>query len=245
MAQRHMDRLRSFDTSFLTNERGGAHMAIGAVLMFAGEAPAEADLFTHVGARLHQVPRLRQRLCARRSTSARRTGSTTDFQLRNHFADTLPAPGTEEQFRELAGGCWSRRSTVRPLWELNVVEGFADERFAIVYRTHHAMADGISAVDIGMLLFDVEPRGRAGSPPGAWRPPAPGGGPPRRRAARPLRHRRPADPLGPPRGRAPERAWRSAVDGLIGVWEVTLNLLARRRGADEPRGSAGGGASTG
>ena len=115
-----------------------------------------------------------------------------------------------------------------PLWELNVVEGFEDDRFAIVYRTHHAMADGISAVDIGMLLFDVEPRARAGSPPGALAaPPAPGS----RRAAR----GRGARASSPPSGRLaawvrrcgerPERAWRSAVDGLIGVWEVTLNLL--------------------
>jgi diacylglycerol O-acyltransferase len=225
-----LERLSSFDTSFLTNERGGAHMAIGAVLMFAGEAPAEVDLFTHVGARLHQVPRLRQRLCA----PPLKLGTpywTPDpaFELRHHLRrHVLPAPGTEEQFRDLVGRLLEPPlDRGRPLWELNVVEGFADERFAIVYRTHHAMADGISAVDIGMLLFDVEPRAEPDRHQEPWQaPPVPGVGALLGGAVRGLFAtvgrlvhwvRRTID--------RPGRAWRSAVDGLIGVWEVTLNLL--------------------
>jgi diacylglycerol O-acyltransferase len=225
-----LERLSSFDTSFLTNERGGAHMAIGAVLMFAGEAPDEADLFTHVGARLHQVPRLRQRLCA----PPLHLGTPywiedPDFELHRHLRrHVLPAPGTEEQFRELVGRLLEPPlDRGRPLWELNVVEGFEDERFAIVYRTHHAMADGISAVDIGMLLFDVEPRAEPDRHQEPWQaPPAPGVGALLGGALRGLFAtvgrlvrwvRRAAE--------GPERAWRNAVDGLIGVWEVTLNLL--------------------
>jgi diacylglycerol O-acyltransferase / wax synthase len=230
MAGAPEDRLSSFDTSFLTNERDGAHMAIGAVLMFAGPAPPREDLLTHIGARLHQVPRLRQRLCV----PPLHLGTPywiedPDFELDRHVHFLhLPAPGEEEQFRELVGRLLEpplKRD--RPLWELNIVDGFEDERFAIVYRTHHAMADGISAVDIGMLLFDVEPRtepDRHQEPWQAARPPRTGallGGALRGLFATVGRLtgwlRRSAD--------KPRRAWRSGVDGLIGVYEVTLNLL--------------------
>jgi diacylglycerol O-acyltransferase / wax synthase len=224
------ERLSSFDTSFLTNERGGAHMAIGAVLMFAGEAPGEADLATHVAARLHQVPRLRQRLCS----PPLQFGTPywiedPEFELGAHLRrHRLPAPGTEEQFRDLVGRLLEPPlDRGRPLWELNVVEGFEDDRFAIVYRTHHAMADGISAVDIGMLLFDVEPHSEPDRHQEPWSaPPAPGVGELLGGAARGV-----LATFGRLSGwvrRAaarPGRAWRSAVDGLVGVWEVTLNLL--------------------
>ena len=62
MAQRHMDRLTSFDTSFLMNERSNGHMAIGAVLTCAGSAPGHEDFVAHVHSRLHLLPRFRQRL---------------------------------------------------------------------------------------------------------------------------------------------------------------------------------------
>ena len=61
MAQRHMDRLSSFDTSFLANERGNAHMAIGALLVFDGPR-LRSGVPGADPARLHQLPRLRQRL---------------------------------------------------------------------------------------------------------------------------------------------------------------------------------------
>src|ERR1700761_5062706 len=62
MAQRHMDRMSSFDASFLANERGNAHMAIGAVLVFDGSAPSEDEFLAQIRSRLHLLPRLRQRL---------------------------------------------------------------------------------------------------------------------------------------------------------------------------------------
>ena len=62
MAQRHMDRLTSFDTSFLTNEKSNGHMAIGAIMVCEGSAPSYEDFVTHIRSRLHLLPRLRQRL---------------------------------------------------------------------------------------------------------------------------------------------------------------------------------------
>lgn len=229
MAQRHMDRLTSFDTSFLANEKSNGHMAIGALLMCEGSAPDPDDFLAHIRSRVHQLPRLRQRLLYPP------LGLGTPFWVDYHEFDihqhlsrvTLPAPGTEAQFRELVGELLAPPlDRAKPLWELIVVEGFEDDRFAIVYKTHHAMADGISAVDIGMLLFDVEPRSEPSREEAEWSPQRP---PSRlgllvhaftgvwatlRRMGRWLR--RAAD--------QPQRARRRAADGLAGLWEVTWNL---------------------
>ena len=161
MAQRHMDRLTSFDASFLANEKANAHMAIGAVLVCEGPPPAQADFLAHIRSRVHQLPRLRQRLLyppLRLGTpfwvdDEPSTSTTTSG------ASPCRAPGGEAELRALVGELLAPPLDRRhPLWQLTLVEGLADDRFAIVYKTHHAMADGISAVDIGMLLFDLEPR---------------------------------------------------------------------------------------
>ena len=141
---------------------------------------------------------------------------------------TLPAPGTDAQFHELVGEYLSPPlDRSKPLWELWLVDGFEDDRFGIVYKTHHAMADGISAVDIGMLLFDVEPKDEIVRAEEPWDPQTP---PSRRRllgravrgffgmfagAARWL--------LAAPRSE-PGTARKRAADGVVGLWEVDWNL---------------------
>src|SRR3978361_26129 len=104
MAQRHMDRLSSFDTSFLANERGNAHMAIGALLVFDGAAPSEEEFLAQLRSRTHLLPRLRQRLL----TPPLGLGTPfwvddETFDVRRHISGaTLPAPGTDAQLRALA-----------------------------------------------------------------------------------------------------------------------------------------------
>jgi diacylglycerol O-acyltransferase / wax synthase len=230
MAQGHMDRLTSFDTSFLANEKGNAHMAIGAVLVCEGSAPAQDDFLAQIRSRLHQLPRLRQRLhYPPLSLGTPFWVDHAEFELEQHVRRArLPAPGGEEALRSLVGKLLApplERS--KPLWELTLVDGVSEGRFAIVYKTHHAMADGISAVDIGMLLFDTEPRDEPVRDEREWRPMAP----PSRRALalragsgvldsvrRSLRWLRRA-------ARDPRRAGRRAADGLAGLWEVTWNLV--------------------
>lgn len=229
MALRHMDRLTSFDTSFLTNEKSNGHMAIGAVLVCAGDPPSHEDFAAHIRSRLHLLPRLRQRL----AFPPLRLGTPfwiddRDFDLANHVRRaTLPAPGDDAQFHELVGEVLSPPlDRSRPLWELVLVEGFDEHRFAIVYKTHHALADGFSAVDIGTLLFDVEPRFEPVREEEHWEP-----------------HEQPSSAalvaraiagVGETAGRMvrwlgnairrPGQAGKRAVDGLIGLWEVTWNL---------------------
>jgi WS/DGAT/MGAT family acyltransferase len=229
MAQRHMDRLSSFDTSFLANEKRNAHMAIGAVLVFDGAAPTEAEFLAQIRSRLHLLPRLRQRLLA--PPLGLGTPFWVDdetFDVHRHVGHaTLPAPGSDAEMRALAGELLAPPlDRAKPLWELTLVDGFADDRFAIVWKTHHAMADGISALDIGMLLFDAD---RDAAPPPAaepWRPePSPSGPALAGRAATGVLDtaRRSGRWLGRA-ARDPGDASRRAGDGLAGLWEVTWNL---------------------
>lgn len=230
MAQRHMDRLTSFDASFLANEKANGHMAIGALLMCEGEAPDQEDFLTHIRSRVHQLPRLRQRLLyPPLGLGTPFWVDCPEFDIHRHVSRaTLPEPGTDAQFRELVGKLLAPPlDRSKPLWELILVEGFADDRFAIVYKTHHAMADGISAVDIGMLLFDVEPRPEPSRDEAPWEPrrsPSRLGLVARAFAGVGATLRRMGRWLGRAR-REPGRARRRAADGLAGLWEVTWNLV--------------------
>jgi len=225
MPQSHMDRLTSFDTSFLTNEKENGHMAIGAVLVCDGSAPSLEDFTAHVRSRLHLLPRLRQRLTLPPlGLGTPFWTDDPDFDLANHVRRvTLPAPGSVAQFRELAGSVLAPPlDRSHPLWELCLVDGFEEEHFGIVYKTHHALADGISAVDIGTLLFDVEPNADPVREAVAWSPQASptnahlaaaaAGGiwATLRRALRWLRRAI----------RAPHDAARRAADGAAGLREV-------------------------
>jgi diacylglycerol O-acyltransferase len=229
MAQRHMDRLTSFDTSFLANERENGHMAIGAVLMCEGSAPNEDDFLAHIRSRVHLLPRLRQRLLyPPLGLGTPYWVDHPDFDIHRHLSRvSLPAPGGDAEFQQLVGELLGPPlDRAKPLWELIVVDGFGDDRFAIVYKTHHAMADGISAVDIGMLLFDVEPNEQPVRDEAPWTPArtpsklalvghaGSGIAATLRRLGRWLRRAL----------QDPARARKRAADGLAGLWEVTWNL---------------------
>ncbi|MGA9859806.1 MAG: wax ester/triacylglycerol synthase family O-acyltransferase [Solirubrobacteraceae bacterium] len=177
MTQQHLDRLTSIDASFLHQEGRASHMHIGGVLLFEGPAPAFEDYLEHVRSRLHLVPRYRQKL----ATPPLETGrplwvDDPDFNLEYHVRHTaLPAPGTEDQLFLLASRIASQQlDRSKPLWENWLVEGLADGRFAIISKTHHALVDGISGVDLASVLFDAErePTSAPDTDLEPWRPEA-------------------------------------------------------------------------
>jgi len=156
----HLDRLTAVDASFLTNETSASHMHVGAILVFEGPPPKYVDLVEHVRGRLSQVPRFRQRLVVPPLEAGRPLwADDVNFNLTYHIRHTgLPAPGGEEELKRLAGRVFSQKlDRSKPLWELWLVQELERNRFAILTKTHHAMVDGISGVDIGSVLFDVEP----------------------------------------------------------------------------------------
>jgi diacylglycerol O-acyltransferase / wax synthase len=157
---RHLDRLTAVDASFLTNESSASHMHIGAILIFEGPAPKYVDLVEHVRGRLDKVPRFRQRLVVPPLEAGRPLwADDVNFNLTYHIRHTaLPEPGGEPQLKRLAGRVFSQQlDRSKPLWELWLVQGLERDRFAILTKTHHALVDGISGVDIGTVLFDLEP----------------------------------------------------------------------------------------
>ncbi|HET7121759.1 MAG TPA: wax ester/triacylglycerol synthase family O-acyltransferase [Solirubrobacterales bacterium] len=157
---RHLDRLTAVDASFLTNESSSSHMHVGAILVFEGPPPRYTDLVEHVRGRLPLVPRFRQKLVVPPLEAGRPLwADDVNFNLTYHIRHSaLPDPGGEAQLKRLAGRVFSQQlDRSKPLWELWLVQGLERDRFAILTKTHHAMVDGISGVDIGTVLFDLEP----------------------------------------------------------------------------------------
>jgi diacylglycerol O-acyltransferase len=168
------DRLTGLDSSFLHLERAGAHMHVASTSIFEGPPPRIEEFRDHISSRLHLVPRFRQKLRFVPFGQGRPVWVDDPYlNLEYHVRQTaLPEPGSEEQLRNLAARIFSQQlDRSKPLWELWLVEGLEDERFAIVGKSHHALVDGISGVDITTVLFDVErePANPPAMPP-RWAP---------------------------------------------------------------------------
>jgi diacylglycerol O-acyltransferase / wax synthase len=156
------ERLSASDMSSLLAERGPIHVNVGATLVLEGEPPTLDELLAHVESRLALVPRFRQRV---QSTPLQLTNPVwaddPGFDLEWHVCHTsLPRPGTKAQLRELVGRVMSASLDLeRPLWQLYLVEGLEGGRHAYISKTHHALVDGVSAVDVGTIMLDPNPEG--------------------------------------------------------------------------------------
>jgi diacylglycerol O-acyltransferase / wax synthase len=160
------ERLTGLDTSFLHLERSGAHMHVASTSIFQGEAPTHEEFRDHIASRLHLVPRFRQKLRFVPFDQGRPVWiDDPHLNLDYHVRQTaLPAPGSDEQLRNLAARIFSQQlDRSKPLWELWLVEGLGGDRFAIIGKSHHALVDGVSGVDITTVLFDLDPE-PAGAP---------------------------------------------------------------------------------
>jgi diacylglycerol O-acyltransferase / wax synthase len=177
--QGHKDRLSAVDASFLAQEKQSSHMHVGALVIFDGPAPSRDEFRAHLEARLRRVPRYRQKLAFPRLEAGRPFWvDDPNFNLDYHVRHTaLPKPGSEEQLRELAGRIYSQRlDRSKPLWETWIVHGLEGNRFALISKTHHALVDGVSGVDIATVLFDLSPVPDELEPDDGWTPaPEPSG----------------------------------------------------------------------
>jgi diacylglycerol O-acyltransferase len=155
------DRLSGLDSSFLHLEDSGpAHMHVGACLILEGPAPGHEELVRALESRLHLVPRYRQRLAFVPLGQGRPVWvDDPHFNPNFHVRHTaLPRPGGEQELSRLAGRVFSQTlDRSRPLWEIWLVEGVAEGRFAMLSKTHHALVDGVSGVDVLSVLFDTSP----------------------------------------------------------------------------------------
>lgn len=149
------------DRSSLAAEIGTVNMAVGGLLVFEnGPGLAYDAVLARVADRLHLVPRYRQRLHSPAAGLANPVWVDDDgFDLGWHVRGaTLPAPGGDNELAALVGREMSRRlDRSRPLWELTLVDGLDGGRRALLARMHHALVDGVAAVDIGTVLLDPTP----------------------------------------------------------------------------------------
>ncbi len=179
LAMGNPDRLTGLDASFLALEKAGAHMHVGSVLVFDGQAPPYDDFAAMIESRLHLVPRYRQKLAFPPLAQARPVWvDDPHFNVRYHVRHTaLPAPASESELRRLAGRVFSQQlDRAKPLWEIWLVDRVGEDAFALVCKTHHALVDGISGVDIMTVLFDLEAEPPERDPGPGWYPrPEPSG----------------------------------------------------------------------
>jgi len=152
-------RLTTQDASFYFLEAGSTPMHLGslAILRTPDGGLDYEDLLTHVERRLSLVPRYRQRVREVALGLARPVWvDDCDFDITYHVRrSALPKPGSDEQLHDLVARLTSRPlDRSRPLWEMYLVEGLADDRVAIFTKSHSALVDGLHALEIGQVLFD-------------------------------------------------------------------------------------------
>src|ERR1019366_4764225 len=172
------DQLTALDATFLELEQAddGALMHIGGALVFdplpGGGTRAVGEVRKRLEQRLDLLPRYRQKLGASRTGGLAWPSWEHDqrFEIEAHVRHaTLPSPGDEREFLDWISDFYSHRlDRSRPLWEMALLDGLADGRWAVVWKTHHCLVDGVGSGDVVHLLLDPQPAPREPpAPPGA------------------------------------------------------------------------------
>jgi WS/DGAT/MGAT family acyltransferase len=160
------ERLTTQDLPFLLFETPNCHMHLGGTAIFEAGPLTTAEggidiarIRRRIASRLHMIPRYRQRLAWVPIEGHPVWVDDEHFNLAYHVRHTaLPRPGNETQLKRLAARVMGQQlDRDRPLWEVWVVEGLEDNRFALVMKTHHCIADGISGVDLLTVLLGLAP----------------------------------------------------------------------------------------
>ncbi len=180
------DRLSALDASFLHLERLETPMHVGAVSIFEGAPFFDdsgrfrlAETRRLVGSRLHLIPRFRKRIMPVPFEQGRPIWvDDARFDIAYHVRLTaLPSPGSREQLLALTARIQAQLlDRTRSLWELWFVEGLEGGNVGLIQKTHHALVDGVSGVDVATVLLDFTPDPTFLQPP-RWivePPPSPG-----------------------------------------------------------------------
>jgi len=167
-----MERMSTLDAGFYYLEDENVPMHVGSVAVFQGPPPPYGDVIRLLIAKLPQVPRYRQ-LVRTVPLHLGRPVWTDDehFEILYHVRHTaVPRPGGDDQLRNLAGRVFAQRlDLAKPLWEMWLVEGLRDDRWAIISKVHHCMIDGVAGWDLAAALLETNPDAAAPAPV-AWAP---------------------------------------------------------------------------
>jgi diacylglycerol O-acyltransferase len=169
-----MQRMSAQDASFLHIENDSSPMHVGGVSIFEGPPPVFAEFLADLEAKLDLVPRYRQVVRFVPLALSRPVWvDDPHFRLEYHLRRTaLPAPGGDGELKALVGRVMSQNlDRAKPLWEIWLVEGLDDGRWALVSKVHHCMVDGVASTDLMAVLFDAtrEPAERPAQAP-TWAP---------------------------------------------------------------------------
>lgn len=235
-SQTYYERLSALDASFLGLEDSNCHMHVGAVCLFDAAPLRTPDggvdiekIRAAIHARLHLVPRFRQRIAYIPYENHPIWVDDNRFRLAYHVRHTaLPHPGDERMLKRLVGRIMSQPlDRKRPLWEMWVVEGVQGDRFALVSKTHHCMVDGISGADLMSVILSPLPE----HDPGVAEPWTPRPQPSRRQLLIDELLRRAEQPLELARAvidtlRHPEQRVHQIADAIEGIIETLAPALS-------------------
>ncbi len=152
-------RLSTADASFYHLENTSTPMYVGslAILRKPRSGLSYETLLASVERRLPQIPRYRQKVREVTLGLARPVWvDDPDFDITYHIRrSALPSPGSDAQLHELIARLGSRPlDRSRPLWEMYLIEGLAKNRIAIYTKTHQALVNGMTALEIGHVIAD-------------------------------------------------------------------------------------------
>ncbi|MFD1053068.1 WS/DGAT/MGAT family O-acyltransferase [Terrabacter terrigena] len=169
------DRLTSLDASFLYLEESTTSMHVGSVMVF--QPPREGfdydQLVRIIESRIGAIPRFRQKV---RDVPGRIANPVwvddEAFDMGYHVRRAgLPRPGSDRQLQDFVARVQPRKlDRTRPLWEVYLVEGLQGGRFAVVTKTHHALIDGVNALDIAHVIVDAVKGEDFDDDPPPWEP---------------------------------------------------------------------------
>lgn len=152
-------RLNAVDTIWLDAERPGPSIAIGAVLEMEGPAPTIVDVRAFVASRLDRIPRLQERLSPSSLRIKRPTWEPTTADL-THHVEHMALDGDSAALEGAVSVIMEKpMDFAGPLWDIHLLTGLPDDRFALVTRMHHAAADGQGSLFAFGNLIDVDPEG--------------------------------------------------------------------------------------
>jgi diacylglycerol O-acyltransferase / wax synthase len=178
MSTPYFEPLSHLDASFLALETPNTHMHVAGVAVFEAGPLQRSEggidierIKAHIYGKLQYIPRYRQRLAFVPAINRPVWVDDDHFNFDYHVRHTsLPRPGRDQQLKLLAGRIVSQQlDRAKPLWELWVVEGLEQDRFAVIAKIHHCMIDGVSGVDLTTILLNVVPTETVEEAP-SWTP---------------------------------------------------------------------------
>jgi diacylglycerol O-acyltransferase len=173
-----MKQLSGLDATFLYMETPSQFGHVSSVSVYERPADPSYDPLsawrTQIDRRLHLLEPLRRKLVnVPFGLDHPFWIEDPDFDLDFHVRHTaVPPPGNDDQLSELVARIIGRPlDRTRPLWETYVIEGLADDRFAVLTKVHHATIDGASGAELLTLMLDSSPEGdEVVGPERAWHP---------------------------------------------------------------------------